>query len=146
MSSITFVVPGQKVSNAQSHVFFSPNVKPELVENLCGSLSIQATSFSEIPWISTYKKKRKTKKEKTLVFLLGILEQIEINYIFWLIEFFPNQQVGKPNSFPFAGRSVLAQSVMAAISTFVMQGIALLVSLCNKLHRIKQELTLGILR
>ena len=35
----------------------------------------------------------------------------------------------------FAGRAVLIKSVMSAIPTHVMQGVALLVHVCNKLYK-----------
>ena len=45
----------------------------------------------------------------------------------------------KANYLSFASRAVLVKSVMSAIPNYVMQGLALLVHLCEKLDRVNRN-------
>ena len=43
----------------------------------------------------------------------------------------------------FVGRSILIKSVMAAIPNYVMQGVALLAHICDKLDKVNRDFLWG---
>ena len=99
---------GQKVNNAKSRVFFSPNVNPDTRANLCEILEFKST-----PTLGKYLgfpiKHLGTRQDFGF-----IIKQIQSLLASW-----------KANLLSFAGRLVLTQSIITTVPNYAMQCVAL---------------------
>ena len=99
---------GQKVNNAKSRVFFSPNVNPDTRANLCEILEFKST-----PTLGKYLgfpiKHLGTRQDFRF-----IIERIQSRLVGW-----------KANLLSFAGRLVLTQSIITTVPNYAMQCVAL---------------------
>lgn len=111
---------GQKISLDKSRIYFSPNVRNEVKEEISERLGIRETNN-----IGKY-----------LGFPLKH-QGVPRNPYNFIVERVMNKLVGwKAKYLSFVGRVVLIKSVMSAIPNHVMQGAVLHVHVCEKLDKI----------
>ena len=112
----------QKVSNAKSRVFFSPNVNPDTRANLCEILEFQST-----PTLDKYLgfPMKHSSMRQDFGF---IIERIQISLAGW-----------KANLLSFAGRLVLTQSVITTITNYAMQCVALPSKVLHSVDKLSQD-------
>ena len=121
---------GQLVSMKKSCVYFSPNVLPNVREVICDVFDISETSC-----IGKY-----------LGFPLNHKGATRNRYNFFVERVTSKLSGWKAKFLSFVGRTVLIKSVMAAIPNHLMQGVALLCHLCEKLDKISRDFLWGHLR
>ena len=118
---------GQKVSMEKSRIYFSPNVQPEINSGISSRLGIQATTnignYLEFPI-----KHRGVPRNR----MNFIVEKVMSKLVGW-----------KASFLSFAGRAVLAKSVMSTIPNYVMQATTLPTHLCEKLDKINRDFLWG---
>ena len=111
---------GQKISLDKCRIYFSPNVRNELKEEISERLGIRETNN-----IGKY-----------LGFPLKH-RGVPRNPYNFIVERVMNKLAGwKAKYLSFAGRAVLIKSIMSAIPNHVMQGVVLPVHVCEKLDKI----------
>ena len=111
---------GQKINLDKSRIYFSPNVRNELKEEISERLGIRETNN-----IGKY-----------LGFPLKH-RGVPRNPYNFIVERVMNKLAGwKAKYLSFAGRAVLIKSIMSAIPNHVMQGVVLPVHVCEKLDKI----------
>ena len=118
---------GQLVSAEKSHIYFSPNVPPNIREDICDVLDIVETS----------------NLGKYLGFPLNH-KGVGRNRYNFVVERVISKLLGWKSKFlSFVERTVLIKSVMAAIPNYVMQGAALPIHLCEKLDKVNNDFLWG---
>ena len=118
---------GQLVSMKKSCVYFSPNVLPNVREVICDVLDIFETLC-----IGKYLGFPLNHKGAAWNIYNSIMERVILKLSGWKAKFLS-----------FVGRTVLIKSVMAAIPNHLMQGVALLCHLCEKLDKINRDFLWG---
>ena len=118
---------GQKVSVEKSRVYFSPRVQPEIKNEICSRLGIQATTN-----IGNYLGFPISHRGDPRNRMNFIVEKVMGKLAGWKARFLS-----------FAGRAVLVKSVMSAIPNYVMQATALPTHLCDKLDKINRDFLWG---
>lgn len=118
---------GQKVSLEKFKIYFSPNVKAEVRDEVCERLGIRATSM--IGKYLGFPIKHRGAARNQLNF---IVERVMTILAGWKIQFLS-----------FARRLVLVKSTMAAIPNCVMQGRVLPVHIYEKLDKVNRDFLWG---
>ncbi|XP_075670180.1 uncharacterized protein LOC142639940 [Castanea sativa] len=119
---------GLKISLEKSHIYFSPNVNDSLKEEVCDKLGIQ--EMHDIGKYLGFPFRHRGAPRNPYMF---IVEKVTSKLAGW-----------KAKYLSFAKRVVLIKSVMSVIPTYVMQGVALPVHVCEKLDKINQDLFMGL--
>ena len=115
---------GQKINLDKYRIYFSPNVRNELKEEISERLGIRETNN-----IGKY-----------LGFPLKH-RGVPRNPYNFIVERVMNKLAGwKAKYLSFAGRAVLIKSIMSAIPNHVMQGVVLPVHVCEKLDKINNSI------
>ena len=111
----------QLVSAEKSRIYFSPNVPPNIREDIYGVLDIETSNLG-----------------KYLGFPLNHKGGAWNRYNFVVERVISKLSGWKSKFLSFAGRTVLVKSVTAAIPNYVMQGVALSIHLCEKLDKVNR--------
>ena len=114
---------GQLVSAEKSHIYFSPNVPPNIREDICDVLDIAET----------------LNLGKYLGFPLNHKGVGRNKYNFVVERVISKLSGWKSKFLSFVERTVLIKSVMAAIPNYVMQGATLPIHLCEKLDKVNND-------
>lgn len=120
---------GQKASLHKSKVYFSPNIDPNLREEMCVILGINST-----PNLGKYL--------GVPLKLLGSSSQ-DFNFVIDKVQ--NKLQRWKSNLLSIAEQVVLSQSVIAAIPSYVMQGCMLPNRVLNGVDRINRNFLWGFI-
>ena len=118
---------GQAISVDKSHIYFSPNTPSNLKDNVCEILGIQATSC--LGKYSRFPLRHKGAGRNQYNF---IVERMIAKLSGWKTKFLS-----------CAGRLVLVKSVMEAIPSYVMQGAALPMHVCEKIDKVSRDFIWG---
>lgn len=121
------VKSGQAISVDKSCIYFSSNTPNNLKDNIYETLGIQATSCLE----------------KYLGFPLRHKGVGHNQYNFVVERMIPKLSGWKTKLLSFAGRSMLVKSVMEAIPSYVMQGVALPMHICEKIDKVNRDFLWG---
>ena len=121
------VESGQAISVDKSHIYFSPNTPSNLKDNVCEILGIQATSCLG----------------KYLGFPLRHKGAGRNQYNFIVERMIAKLSGWKTKFLSCAGRLVLVKSVMEAIPSYVMQGAALPMHVCEKIDKVSRDFIWG---
>ena len=114
---------GQAIGVEKSRIYFSPNTPSNLKDNVCEILGIQATSCLG----------------KYLGFPLRHKGAGRNQYSFIVERMIAKLSGWKTKFLSCAGRLVLVKSVMEAIPSYVMQGAALPMHVCEKIDKVSQD-------
>ena len=118
---------GQLISVEKSRIYFSPNVPSNIRGDVCGLLEIAETSCLG----------------KYLGFPLNHKGVGQNRYNFIVERVISKLSRWKTKFLSFVGRTMLINSVMAAILNHIMQGVALLNHLCEKLDKVNRDFLWG---
>ena len=118
---------GQKVSLDKSKVYFSPNTNLESREEMYGVLGIHST-----PNLGKYLGFPIKHPRSTLQDFNFVVERVQNKLQGW-----------KTNLLLMASRVVIAQSVLSAIPTYVMQGCMFLTRILNNLDKVSRNFVWG---
>ena len=113
----------QVVSAKNSHIYFSPNVPSNIKEDICNILDISETST-----LGKYLSFPINHKGAARNIFNFIAERMISKLMGWKTKFLS-----------FARRNVLVKSIITAVLNHVMQEIALLGHLCNKIDKIIRD-------
>ena len=117
----------QAISVDKSRIYFSSNTSDNLKDNICETLGIQATSCLG----------------KYLGFPLRHKGAAYNQYNFIVERMITKLSGWKKKFLSFAGRSVLVKSVMEAIPSYVLQGAALLMHVCENIDKVNRDFLWG---
>ena len=118
---------GQAISVDKSRIYFSPNTPSSLKDNICEILGIQATSSLG----------------KYLGFPLRHNGAGRNQYNFIVERMIAKLSGWKTKFLSYAGRLVLVNYDMEAIPSYVMQGVALLMHVCEKIDKVSRDFIWG---